>query len=197
VFGKEAKTRIWLVLDGDILYADKNGNGDLTEEGERIRPTPFRDIPISVPQQPPPTERDFGIGEVVERGGGSRNTVVKLTQSVYPALKMELYTVHVLIEGKYEQTAAIPFGGSPKTAPVAYFHGPLSMNFYGDFPTRFEAGATHNLSLAVGTQGRGTFAVIEYKPIPAGVYPVAEFEFPNKKPGGPPRKVRLRLAHRC
>ena len=35
VFGPEAKTRVWLVRDGDLLYVDRNGNGDLTEKGER------------------------------------------------------------------------------------------------------------------------------------------------------------------
>ena len=34
VFGPEAKTRVWLVRDGDTLYVDRNGNGDLTEPGE-------------------------------------------------------------------------------------------------------------------------------------------------------------------
>jgi WD40 repeat protein len=36
VFGPEAKTRIWLVLDGKTLYVDRNGNGDLTEDGEKV-----------------------------------------------------------------------------------------------------------------------------------------------------------------
>src|ERR1700758_1437391 len=36
VFGPEAKTRVWLVQDGDTLYVDRNGNGDLTEDGERV-----------------------------------------------------------------------------------------------------------------------------------------------------------------
>src|SRR5437867_4405005 len=36
VFGPEAKTRVWLVQDGDTLYVDRNGNGDLTEEGEKV-----------------------------------------------------------------------------------------------------------------------------------------------------------------
>ena len=30
VLGLEARTRIWLVLDGDVLYVDRNGTGDLT-----------------------------------------------------------------------------------------------------------------------------------------------------------------------
>ena len=37
VFGPEAKVRVWLVLDGDALYLDRNG--DLTEPGKRIEPS--------------------------------------------------------------------------------------------------------------------------------------------------------------
>src|SRR5262245_14914174 len=40
VFGPQAKVRVWLVLDGDALYLDRNGNGDLTDPGERL---PARD----------------------------------------------------------------------------------------------------------------------------------------------------------
>src|SRR6266566_9087745 len=36
VFGPEAKARVWLVQDGDTLYVDRNGNGDLTEKGEKV-----------------------------------------------------------------------------------------------------------------------------------------------------------------
>src|SRR5207249_117428 len=37
VFGLDAKTRVWLVQDGDTLYVDRSGNGDLTGEGKRIK----------------------------------------------------------------------------------------------------------------------------------------------------------------
>src|SRR5262249_24705247 len=40
VFGPEAKTRVWLVKDGAVVYLDRNGNGDLTEEGERLGASP-------------------------------------------------------------------------------------------------------------------------------------------------------------
>ena len=39
VFGRQARTRIWLVLDGTTLYVDRNGNGDLTEDGEKVSGT--------------------------------------------------------------------------------------------------------------------------------------------------------------
>ena len=31
VLGPDAKTRIWLVIDDNRLYVDRNGNGDLTD----------------------------------------------------------------------------------------------------------------------------------------------------------------------
>ena len=37
VFGPETKTSVWLIVDGDVMYVDRNGNGDLTEKGERVQ----------------------------------------------------------------------------------------------------------------------------------------------------------------
>src|SRR5712692_6505008 len=45
VFGLDAKTRVWLVLDGDVLYVDRNGNGDLNEENEKIVLGDCREFP--------------------------------------------------------------------------------------------------------------------------------------------------------
>src|SRR5207253_6869612 len=43
VFGPEGKDRVWLVRDGDTLYVDRNGNGDLTEAGEKVAADRKRD----------------------------------------------------------------------------------------------------------------------------------------------------------
>ena len=40
VFGADADKRVWLVQDGDVLYVDRNGDGDLTESDERIAADP-------------------------------------------------------------------------------------------------------------------------------------------------------------
>ena len=40
VFGTNAQTRVWLVLDGDTLFIDRNGNLDLTEAGENVKGKP-------------------------------------------------------------------------------------------------------------------------------------------------------------
>src|SRR5438270_2568851 len=33
LIGPGATTRVWMALDGERLYVDKNGNGDLTDDG--------------------------------------------------------------------------------------------------------------------------------------------------------------------
>src|SRR5262245_16612174 len=35
-FGPDAHDRVWLALDGDTLHVDRNGNGDLTDDGEAV-----------------------------------------------------------------------------------------------------------------------------------------------------------------
>jgi hypothetical protein len=39
VFGPAAAHRVWLVQDGGTLYVDRNGNGGLTEPGEKVAAT--------------------------------------------------------------------------------------------------------------------------------------------------------------
>src|SRR5436309_2521136 len=36
VFGAEAKHRAWLVVDDEAVYVDRKGNGDLTDQGNRM-----------------------------------------------------------------------------------------------------------------------------------------------------------------
>src|ERR1044072_7148841 len=40
VFGPKAEARVWMVLDGDTLFVDRNGNRDLTEAGEKVKCDP-------------------------------------------------------------------------------------------------------------------------------------------------------------
>src|SRR5262245_57992670 len=44
VFGSEAKLRAWLVLDGNVMYVDRNGDGDLTGPGKRVQINPKRNV---------------------------------------------------------------------------------------------------------------------------------------------------------
>lgn len=77
VFGPEAKQRIWLVLDGDTLYVDKNGNGDLTEDGERIQAPAFK--PSDHPAHA--RERSIEVGDLSV--GGLTHTGLVVSQTEY------------------------------------------------------------------------------------------------------------------
>ncbi len=62
MFGPEAKFRAWLVQDGDFLYVDRNGNGDLTEEGERV-----------AKKQGDAGNRQWEVGDLTD--GGLKHTI--------------------------------------------------------------------------------------------------------------------------
>jgi hypothetical protein len=54
LLGPDARTRVWMVLDGERLYVDKNCNGDLSDDGppaeiktERSDPASFDKIKVS------------------------------------------------------------------------------------------------------------------------------------------------------
>src|SRR5437868_11979754 len=77
VFGPEAKTRVWLVLDGDDLYVDRNGNGDLTEPGEKV------EVPAFQPSTHPAHERERSVPVGDLRVGGRTHGDLTVSQTAY------------------------------------------------------------------------------------------------------------------
>jgi hypothetical protein len=195
VFGASAKTRVWLVLDDDVLYVDPTGRGNLAGDAKRISPTAFKEVVQSVRQENPPTERDYLIGDVVEIDSKTKHTDLRIMHYRYDALKTVLYCVYVQVKGKFEQTAVIAFADRPEKAPIIHLNGPLTMGFYGEKP-ELAAGAESKLSFCVGIQGLGAFTVLDYKPIPASLLPVAEIEFPVKNSE---KRIgaKVLIDHRC
>jgi RNA polymerase sigma factor (sigma-70 family) len=76
-FGPGAKQRVWLVLDGDTLYVDRKGNGDLTEEGERVRAPAFSPSEHYLFSR----ERSIEIGDISV--GGLTHTGLVVKQAEY------------------------------------------------------------------------------------------------------------------
>jgi hypothetical protein len=70
--GPEAKTRVWLVLDNGVLYADRNGNGDLAEPGEQVKGTPALLSGLLQPGVKVPDARDYTC-ELADKSTASRN----------------------------------------------------------------------------------------------------------------------------
>src|SRR5262245_20330579 len=111
VFGAEAQTRVWLVLDGDTLYVDRNGNGDLTEAGEAVKAKSGRFEPVPIPAQ----------------DGVAPDTRVEVQ------FAGNLTFVYCHTQGRPWQRAVVDragdlqFAGTTQAAPVIHFHGPLTL----------------------------------------------------------------------
>src|SRR5438105_8212216 len=62
LFGREGKDRVWLVHDGSFLYVDRNGNGDLTDPGEKV-------AAVRIPGRDPEKEGyQFAVGDITVGG---------------------------------------------------------------------------------------------------------------------------------
>ncbi len=195
LFGPEAKTRIWLVRDGETLYVDKNGNGDLTEAGERV-PLARNDPNLNSTNRRGGTLLPFHIGEIMEADGKTRHTGWKV-YAFGDIMSMEVEMAggilwHVGHHSGYPWWGEFRFADKPQDAPIVHFNGPktFSLNPYQQFIGRKE------LFVEFGTPGlgKGTFAKMR---LSKDSHPVAESELPHKTPGQGPIKVTTILKGRA
>ncbi len=157
VFGPKAETRVWLVLDlvsepydpkgnRDLLYVDRNGNGDLTEPGEQVTAVmrehkyiPYVSFAGYVPKEVTQYIPTFRIGEVIERDGKTKHTDVTVEVGTYVG-QLRTCKVSAKVNGKEERAARdylLRFSKRLEDAPVIHFNGPLAMNL------SMETGAIH------------------------------------------------------
>ena len=208
VFGPEAKTRVWLVLDGDTLYVDRNGNGDLTEKGERfVLALDEYDLKRG--------KRVWHVGDIEAPGGKVQYTglrvceiseaaseVTGLGAGYGVAVKVPI-AGHRVLQGVggfvYPHHGfRLQFAAQAQDAPIIHFGGPLQMILVQ--PQRLTAGmkvgVRYEIEARVGTPGLGkdTAALID-EDVPFGAssdalppMAVADFEFTDRKG----QKQRLR-----
>lgn len=221
VLGPKAKTRVWLVQDGDTLYVDHNGNGDLTEAGERIATEKRKD------RDPDDRDYTFRAGELREEGKRHLNLSVFVedlnrvkeglpeakallerdaqAKEYYVALEVEMPGYQGLGEGgRLVQGAGrdtkglLQFADRPQDAPIIHFGGPWTISLHQQ--TTLWLDRTNNLALIIGTPGlgAGSFAYVSYEGVvPDKLAPQIEITFPPRKPGGPPVIARYKLEQRC
>ena len=190
LFGPEANARVWLVLDGDKLYVDRNGNGDLTEAGECFTRAPDDDF-FRVP--------DLTLGHAKKKYTDLR--VNWRPDGVVSGGKLHL---HVKLQvNDHEQYAIAPASAeNPAEATLLHFDGPL-MPYFEIEPFKrqgyFTRGKEHLLGVRLATKYPGVEWVQVYseKGIPADVHPVVEIVFPGKTRDAKPATVKVQLKHRC
>jgi hypothetical protein len=226
VLGPEAKDRVWMVLDGDTLYVDRNGNGDLTEPGEKIA------AEMRADRDPKEFGMSFDVGELnvgghVHKGLAvsfiplqlftgrslSERAQVKAALAKDPGAALVMLNIDVQmpeikgggIGGRAEFMAGIDVNGvllfadTPASAPVVHLGGPLQITFYNELPA-FRAGRETDVVLMVGTPGigPGTFAGLRYDgTISTQARPEVHLSLPSAKAGEPPVKTKYEIKERC
>jgi hypothetical protein len=113
VFGPAAKTRVWLAVDGDVLYADRNGNGDLTEKGERYAGA--KD----------PGGMKWKIGDIVEADGRTRHTDLRVwfERGAFLLFLRTADGIHQEVGNEFGQ---LQFSERAENAPIVHLAGPLT-----------------------------------------------------------------------
>jgi hypothetical protein len=187
VFGPEAKIRVWLVRDGDVLYVDRNGNGDLTEIDELCRAREPQDkLALEFGAKPGDGYRTWRIGDILSPDG--KTTYSRLDVLVFrDAYGFDLRTHHhEFLPG------GLKFADRPQDAPIVHFAGPLAANLHPDSLIR---GQTKELWAGLGTRGlgKGTFVTIFDDKLYNETKLVGEIEFPAKIVGTKPVKVKIEL----
>jgi hypothetical protein len=225
VFGPEAKTRAWLVLDGDTLYIDRHADGDLTHADDRLmvhRVT--KDGPNVMSSETKvfldviPPGKDDGQNAPTLKGSPrySRLSVshaIPREKAIPPNEEQKEYLerlrshytmVFLRIDGKYNQMGWACFSEQPGNAPILHFDGPLTLGFgrnFGPFkqPALRRGPDPQELMVCLETPGlgKGAMVTMDNRFAPADVHPVADIAFPGKQPGDKPLTSRVVLKERC
>jgi endonuclease YncB( thermonuclease family) len=190
VFGPQAKTRVWLVLDGKVLYVDRSGTGDLTGPGKRLEDP--RSVKVA----------RFRLGPITSEDGKTiyPNVVVSvpLSAEVKKPAEVVVYTPPELRKAGVhkmgiESERGLAFADSPKNAPILHFDGPLTFELENPRQVFVRGEKPNGFSVMIGTRGlgQGTFAALSLNSnAPAGD---AEITFPNRHPSGKPIVVQVPL----
>jgi hypothetical protein len=189
VVGPEAKTRVWLVLDGDVLYVDRNGDGDLTGTGKRI-PKKSRGEAYSLCV--------FPVGTISPHDGSDPFSL-DMEEEWFDEAKIISHAIsYQPLKGKgfaQKTVGVLTFADRPQDAPIIHFGGPLTLTIFNWHkplqPRQFvRSDRNEEYSLIVATSVFGTkhevFAMIDgYFPDLAGdgKFPTVAVEFPGKEAG--------------
>jgi hypothetical protein len=187
VFGHEGKSRAWIVQDGDLLYVDRNCNGDLTEAGNCL-PIKKKWELNRDPKQRGKWIAGDNVRVPISEPDGTKHLVAFRRTSTGVGLAAQS------LGGRYVGATYredLVLGDRPASAPIVHLNGPLTFHL-ADAPKTWAPGETIEFVVLFGTPGlgKGTFAypIQSFK-----LRPLAEIQFPAKAPGDPPIVTRVRL----
>jgi hypothetical protein len=198
VFGPEAKTRVWAIFDKsrpdapdyDVLYFDRNADGDLTAPEKRIAGKgEAGQVTFDIGSFNDPVTKQKHTEMSITRHGGASPMVM---------LRMK-WCDKVVIRGGYAPDVGpyTQFATTPAKAPVLWpgADGPLSFQFWQLKPLAI--GQSDDVRLFLGHQGHGrnTFCAVPDTFLPKTVPVLATLLYKDKD--GKECRAQAELRERC
>ncbi len=225
VFGPEAKTKVWLVIDSDTLYVDRNGNGDVTEKDERV------DLPKYEKEED--SSSALYAGQWVAKVGNihdgrflhsdleigqfrvnfdymptdpDEHSFKRITQSapdgIFYGVMLAVETCsgrgRVGVTAVFDMQGVLTFTDHLENAPVIHFDGPLQMGLR-PLQKLMRGDKPTELHSWVGTPGvgAGTFAALNYGTNPGFVPEECHPLAEIEFPGMKAVRTKIVLDRRC
>ncbi len=171
VFGPQAKTRIWMVLDKskadvdvyDVLYADLNGNGDLTEAAERF-----------TAKDATSTTTRFSLPDFTDPVSGAKHTdfQFRVTRGSQQTFMLSImWRKKLKFGGGYSEVpddGYMRFAGSRQEAPIVWLNGDGPFRFQRWYSGELRIGGADDFKVFLGQQGMGrnSFASFQCHALP-------------------------------
>jgi hypothetical protein len=198
VFGPQAKTHVWAVLDKsmadaphyDVLFFDRNADGDLTADEERIEgKVDGAAIIFNIGSFTDVVSEQTHTGLSIRRTEGKDSTVM---------FRMK-WCDKVLVRGGYAPEAGpyTQFTATANEAPILWpgADGPFSFQFWQLEP--LDIGESEDVRVFLGHRGlgRNTFCAVPDTFLPSEVPVIATLIYRSKD--GQKRRARSDLMKRC
>lgn len=215
VFGPGAARTMWLVHDGDTLYADLDGDGNLTDPAERFAAHEDSNaddgtyvFEVGEVREGDALHKSLTVGtlnlqHLADSDARVRTALSKDPQARFYRLGIDLQMpLHrgAGIDGRVEHLVGpidndglLRFANSPEKAPIVHFGGPWQITFYSG--AELTTGRQTEVVLAMGTPGvsPGTTAFAAYQGlVPDGVDPKLHITF-----AGRDDSIEYVLTERC
>jgi hypothetical protein len=188
VFGPEAETRVWVVQDGETLYVDRKGNGDLTEKAQRFAGARSQD------------GIRWQVGDIVEADGKTRHSDLRVRMKLGPtsywrgAVTLALRTAEGIYQEVGNEFGPLRFADRAQDAPIVHLAGPLTFLLAkSERPLQLIPGEEFHFIALIGTAGlgKGTAAYCHTDDF-ATVKAIGVMEVPRQAPAAP-----LRVRCKC
>jgi hypothetical protein len=198
VFGPEAKTRVWAVLDKskpdaedyDVLYFDRNADGDLTGTDERI---------VGKSEG---GEVVFDVGTFTDPATGDKHTNLSISRRTGEGeavfLRMQWKGKQRVMGGYAEQPGPYTvFAKSPEKAPILRPGADGPFGFQRWMWDKLPIGGEDDVRVFLGHPGHGrnTFCALPEDFLPKKVPVLATLVYTDKD--GKERRAQSELRERC